>query len=374
MPAIKSTFLAMLAVSAAVAVALPSPQTATDDAPDAVSLHLEVQCGCWNLCTLEALGDASITGCDSTCDPQFLCETIDAQTGGPTTIVAATATPAASASASDNSKRDGSHGGMLPPPFNPFGPGGEFETMGEDSQPTKVKGKAKRALNLRPPPVPTIPSDPPFPGYLVKVKRTPERPIKPWPACEPGEANCPPVFELGTREAPSTGERPVDASIINPCPQGVVCEAAVVGKRDPEPLPPINPFPCPHGPDCPPPPIGDAWKRSAAEPSIPVRTPTGSNPCPPDSSLSCDPPILTGGLLPSSATTKEEKRDPKPQTPEFPDLDDTGRYPKHKIPRGPLAGDGAGGFEKRRINWDLTIKGTCNGGGCGGEVSVTIHF
>ncbi|OQV00108.1 hypothetical protein CLAIMM_05646 [Cladophialophora immunda] len=358
MPALKSTIVAVLAASAVVVVALPSPQTTTDDASDVVPLHLEVQCGCWNLCTLEALGDASITGCDSTCDPQFLCETIDARTGGPTTIVAAAAT--ASASASGNSKREAPHG-STPPPFNPFGPGGEFETHVEGSQPAKIK--AKRAFNVRPTPGPTIPDGGPLsPRYVLKAKRTPERPIKPWPACQPGETDCPPIFDPEKRGA-SSGVQPMGPPIIDPCPQGVVCEA--VAKRDPEPLPPLDPFPCTHGPDCPPP-IGDVWKR-AAEPRIPLQTAADDgSPCP-LGSLSCDP--IPAGDLPFA----EKKRDPTPQTPEFPNLDDTGRYPKHKIPRAILAGDSAG-FEKRKANWDLTIKGTCNASGCSGEMDLTLHF
>ncbi|KIW85055.1 hypothetical protein Z517_00443 [Fonsecaea pedrosoi CBS 271.37] len=247
MPAVKSTILAMLAASAAVSMALPSPQAATDDISGLAPLHMEVQCGCWNLCTLEALGDTSITGCDSACDPQFLCETIDALSGGPTTIAAAATTPlpAASASATALARRERPHNGA-PPPFNPFGPGGELETLSESQ---RAKAKAKREVVQR-----------------------------------------------------------MNRPIIDPCPQGVVCEA--FAKREPEPLPlplpPIDPFGCPHGPLHCPPPVGDAWKRAAA-----------------------------------AAAAR-----------------DVGEFE----------------FEKRRINWDLTVKGSCNGGGCGGEVSVTIHF
>ncbi|EXJ66264.1 uncharacterized protein A1O5_10416 [Cladophialophora psammophila CBS 110553] len=276
MPTIKSTILTVLVASATVAVtvALPSPQqaAATDASDAAPLLHLEVQCGCWNLCTLQALGDASIAGCDSACDPQFLCETIDALTGGPTTIVAAT--PWASASAI--SKRGGSLGGT-PPPFNPFGPGGAIE---EESQP--VTANAKRAFDIRPTPGPTVPDEPPFPGVALKAKRAPERLPNPWQDCRPGQTDCPSpvgaVVGVGKRNAlPSLPLSP----IIDPGPKGVVCEA--VAKRDPDPRPPVEPRP-----DCPPP---------------------------------------------------ED-----------------------------------GGLAKRMISWDLTIKGSCSGGGCSGEVSVTIHF
>ncbi|KIW88181.1 uncharacterized protein Z519_11292 [Cladophialophora bantiana CBS 173.52] len=157
MPTLKSIVLTVLAASATVAAAaLLSPQqTVPTDASDAAPLsHLEVQCGCWNLCTLQTLGDASITGCDSACDPHFLCETIDALISGPTIIAAATA----SASTPAISRRGGSLGGT-PPPFNPF-----------DSRST---------------PGSTVPDEPPCPGVALKAKRARERPLNPWLDCRP---------------------------------------------------------------------------------------------------------------------------------------------------------------------------------------------
>ncbi|KAK5106435.1 hypothetical protein LTS08_000554 [Lithohypha guttulata] len=84
--------------------ALPAPQAPGDSAIEQ-PLHLEVACGCWNLCTLKQLADPALTGCDNTCDPRFACETFNG--GASDTATAAASSDSDSASAIAKVKREG---------------------------------------------------------------------------------------------------------------------------------------------------------------------------------------------------------------------------------------------------------------------------
>lgn len=60
------TTLLMMVMMVPLVFALPAPQVPSDSAIEE-PLHLEVACGCWNLCTLKQLADPALTGCDNTC-------------------------------------------------------------------------------------------------------------------------------------------------------------------------------------------------------------------------------------------------------------------------------------------------------------------
>ena len=66
MPTLKTTLLSILFISSTLAYPTPLESPAADSVTLLAPAQLSVQCGCWNMCTLERLIDDSLV-CETYC-------------------------------------------------------------------------------------------------------------------------------------------------------------------------------------------------------------------------------------------------------------------------------------------------------------------